>query len=302
MKILIMMGYSDEEKQHFINIFEFLKVPYEFGNLSQVKYFDIIFCKQDLINTNDYPLQTFIFGPDYKNLKKPNNEIFMSINNFNKTNCLFLFTRNWIKQEWEGLNHVITGTLFNFPLEVQKYKAKKKMEERTQCIVYYDNSRDKKDLLTLFRFLARRNTNYMYVDYNKDIKDCGDYNEIFEEGSYVIALTGKGSSEFLYNAMSSNLPVFYWDQKYMDENVHFKKLKTMNTIDVWDEENCGVRITGGNELEKGFLKFITNLAKYKPRKVMLENFTNIVCAKKLKNIIIQMEKQVSDNFGNLMTD
>ena len=48
----------------------------------------------------------------------------------NKINCLFLFTRNWIKQEWEGLNHILTGTLFNFPLEVQKYKAKKKMEER----------------------------------------------------------------------------------------------------------------------------------------------------------------------------
>ena len=86
----------------------------------------------------------------------------------------------------------------------------------------------------------------------------------------------------------------------MDENVHFKKLKTMNTIDVWDEENCGVRITDGSELEQGFLKFLSKLNQYKPRKVMLENFTNIICAKKLKNIIIQMEKQTSDNFISLM--
>ena len=72
-----MFDYDELEKKKFQNMFNFMKdVEVTFGNLSDIKYNDVVFCKRSYINTNDYPLQSFIFGPSFDDMVMPSNKFY----------------------------------------------------------------------------------------------------------------------------------------------------------------------------------------------------------------------------------
>ena len=79
-------------------------VEVTFGNLSDIKYNDVVFCKGRIL-IPIYPLQSFIFGPSFDDMVMPSNKFLQNIGNFNRANSLFIFNCEWQKKAWININH-----------------------------------------------------------------------------------------------------------------------------------------------------------------------------------------------------
>lgn len=301
MKILIMFDYDELEKKKFQNMFNFMKdVEVTFGNLSDIKYNDVVFCKRSYINTNDYPLQSFIFGPSFDDMVMPSNKFLQNIGNFNRANSLFIFNCEWQKKAWININHLINMQVFHFPLEVQKYKAIQNINNKDRIFIYHRN-RDKQELLYLFRFLARRNYKYIYIDYEKDVKGKEDFDalSIFQSSRYGIVLSEHSNDQFLTQALSCNVPLFVWDVEYANRHETNKSLKVhASSVPHWDDR-CGRKVYNNENFQKDFNNFIMDLTQFKPREYIMENFTNIKCSEKFKKLIMTMEENMMDMISNV---
>lgn len=275
--ILIIGDFHHKNKTGLINILEYLKISYKFGNLSDIENYNIIYSPSNPINSSLYPNKKFIFGPHFSVF--PDNKL-LQINNIHK-NSIYIQPSEWVVELWINMkaSNFLPIKSFPFPVDTNKFSLKKDINVRTEVFIYHKR-RNPEELKCVESFLQSKNINYRIFDYVKRY-DENDYLSFLQKSKFGIILDAHESQGFaLEEALSCNVPLLVWNTKTMNqEYISTYSNIPCTTIPYWDER-CGEYFYYDTELEKTFNLFISKLETYKPREYVLENLSVEKCAER----------------------
>jgi hypothetical protein len=276
----VFMHYKN--KEGLIRIFEYLNMDYKFGNISDIDKYDVIYMPSNPIDTSKYPNKKFIFGPHFSTF--PMNKMNV-IKNVHK-NSVYIQPSVWSKDIWEP--HLMKINLpmkvFSFPVNIEKFKPDKEIEDRDRMFVYFKR-RNPLELNALMMFCKKKNILPVLFDYVKKYKE-EDYLDCLKNAKFGIILDAHESQGFaIEEALSCNVPLLVWNVKTMNQEYKSKYRDfPCTSVPYWDER-CGEIFYEENEMETAYNKFINNLSSYEPRKYIEENLTVEKCGKELEKLI-----------------
>ena len=91
----VFMHYKN--KEGLIRIFEYLKMDYKFGNISDIDKYDVIYMPSNPIDTSKYPNKKFIFGPHFSTFPMNKMNVIKNVHN----NSVYIQPSVWSKDIWE---------------------------------------------------------------------------------------------------------------------------------------------------------------------------------------------------------
>lgn len=283
--ILIIGYFHHKNKTGLINILEYLKISYKFGNLSDIENYNIIYSPSNPINSSLYPNKKFIFGPHFSVF--PDNKL-LQINNIHK-NSIYIQPSEWVTTIWINMNvnKYLPIKSFPFPIDTIKFSPNTLttyIKDKTQVFIYHKR-RNPEELKCVESFLQSKNINYRIFDYVKRY-DENDYLSFLQKSKFGIILDAHESQGFaLEEALSCNVPLLVWNTKTMNqEYISTYSNIPCTTIPYWNEI-CGEYFYNNTELEKTFDLFISKLETYKPREYILENLSVEKCSERFSELI-----------------
>lgn len=280
--ILIIGNFHHKNKIGLINILEYLKISYKFGNLSDINNYDVIYSPSNPINTSLYPNKKFIFGPHFSVF--PDNKL-LQINNVHK-NSVYIQPSEWVVELWINMNasRYLPIKSFSFPVDKNKFSIKKDINVRTEVFIYFKR-RNPAEIKLVESFLKTKNINYRIFDYVKRY-DENDYLSFLQKSKFGIILDAHESQGFaIQEALSCDVPLLVWNTKTMNQEYgSIYSNIPCTTIPYWDAR-CGEYFYNHIELEKTFDLFISKLETYKPREYILENLSVKKCSERFLELI-----------------
>jgi len=259
-----------------------LKMEYKFGKKSEIENYKIIFHSSQAIDTSKYPNKRFIFGPHFSTF--PNDKLNGIINKYK--NSVYIQPSIWTKELWEPILKQIhlPVKVFSFPVNMEKFKPDKKLEERDRIFIYFKR-RNPNELMNLVNFCKYKNILPIVIDYVRKYEE-EDYLDCLKNAKFGIILDAHESQGFaIEEALSCNVPLLVWNAKTMDQEYGSTYgAISCTSIPYWDER-CGEIFYDVNELEETFNKFVSKLDKYEPRKYIEENLSLEKCTERLKELI-----------------
>lgn len=283
MKTLIINHYHKKNIEGLIAILNFLKWPYQMGNISQINDFDLNFLPSEPINTSKFPLKKFIFGPHFSIF--PDYKLLQINNTFN--NAIYIQPSDWVKKLWLNCGAKnIPIIKFPFPVNTIKFNAKENTL-KDKVLIYFKH-RNPQELNFLQIFLNNKNISYKIFNYDKNYQE-NDYIQYLQQCKLGIILDAHESQGFaIEEALACNVPLLVWNAKVMCQEYGSKYPNhPCSSIPYWNEQ-CGEVFYDKEELNEVYERFINKLDTYEPRKYILENLSVEVCAKNLQNLISQI--------------
>lgn len=276
----VFMHYKN--KEGLIRIFEYLKMDYKFGNISDIDKYDVIYMPSNPIDTSKYPNKKFIFGPHFSTF--PMNKMNV-IKNVHK-NSVYIQPSVWSKDIWEPhLKKInLPMKVFSFPVNIEKFKPDKEIDDRCRIFVYFKR-RNPLELNALMMFCKKKNILPILFDYVRKYKE-EEYLDCLKNAKFGIILDAHESQGFaIEEALSCNVPLLVWNVKTMNQEYKSKYRDfPCTSVPYWDER-CGEIFYEENEMETAYNKFVNNLSLYQPRKYIEENLTVEKCGKELEKLI-----------------
>lgn len=276
----VFMHYKN--KEGLIKLFEYLNMDYKFGNISDIDKYDVIYMPSNPIDTSKYPNKKFIFGPHFSTF--PMNKMNVIKNVYN--NSVYIQPSVWSKDIWEPhLKKInLPMKVFSFPVNIEKFKPEKEIENRDRIFVYFKR-RNPLELNALMMFCKKKNILPVLFDYVKKYKE-EEYLDCLKNAKYGIILDAHESQGFaIEEALSCNVPLLVWNVKTMNQEYKSKYRDfPCTSVPYWDER-CGEIFYEENEMETAFNKFVNNLSSYEPRKFIEENLSVERCGKELEKLI-----------------
>jgi glycosyltransferase involved in cell wall biosynthesis len=259
-----------------------LNMEYKYGEISEIEDYKIIFHSSQAIDTSKYPKKRFIFGPHFSTF--PNEKLNGIINKHN--NSVYIQPSIWTKELWEPILKQIHLPIkvFSFPVNMEKFKPDKKIEERNRIFIYFKR-RNPDELMKLINFCKKNNILPIVFDYVKKYEE-EDYLDCLKNAKFGIILDAHESQGFaIEEALSCNVPLLVWNVKTMNQE-YGSKYGAINCTSVpyWDGR-CGEIFYNIDELEDTFKIFIEKLHTYEPRKYIEENLSVEKCAERLKELL-----------------
>lgn len=276
----VFMHYKN--KEGLIKIFEYLKMDYKFGNISDIEKYDVIYMPSNPIDTSKYPNKKFIFGPHFSTFPMDKMNVIKNVYN----NSVYIQPSVWSKDIWEPqLKKINLPTkVFSFPVNIEKFKPDKEIENRDRIFVYFKR-RNPLELNALMMFCKKKNILPVLFDYVKKYKE-EEYLDCLRNAKFGIILGAHESQGFaIEEALSCNVPLLVWNVKTMNEE-YMSKYRDFpcTSVPYWDER-CGEIFYEENEMEIAFNKLVNNLSSYEPRKYIEENLSVEKCGKELEKLI-----------------
>jgi glycosyltransferase involved in cell wall biosynthesis len=260
-----------------------LNMEYKYGEISEIEDYKIIFHSSQAIDTSKYPNKRFIFGPHFSTF--PNDKLNRIKNVHN--NSVYIQPSIWTKELWEPILKQIhlPVKVFSFPVNMEKFKPDKKLEERDRIFIYFKR-RNPNELMNLVNFCKYKNILPIVIDYVRKYEE-EDYLDCLKNAKFGIILDAHESQGFaIEEALSCNVPLLVWNTKTMDQEYNSKyEAISCTSVPYWDER-CGEIFYDVNELEETFNKFVSKLDKYEPRKYIEENLSLEKCTERLKELIL----------------
>jgi hypothetical protein len=285
MRFLILFeSFHNKNKNGLIASLNYLGWKYRFGNINDIKDFDIIYSPNfQLVNPSIYPSKKFIFGPHFSVFP---DERLLQINN-TLNNAIYIQPSKWAAEVWInlGVRHIPIKIL---PFSVNTNIFKPSDNTTKDKVFIYFKQRKLEELEFLKNYLNKKNIEYRVFHYQHKYKE-NDYIDFLKKTKYGIWLGRHESQGFaLAEALSTNVPLLVWNVKSMNQEVgcNYDDIPA-STIPYWDER-CGEVFYNEQELNEVYNRFINKLDTYEPRKYILENLTPEVCAKNLQNLISQL--------------
>lgn len=204
-------------------------------------------------------------------------------------NTVYIQPSEWVTKLW-GNNNICYGIKqksLPFGVDTDKFKNIMPIEERNKVFVYY-KSRDPNLLNIIDSLLKSNNIDYKLFSYNNRY-DENIYIEYLKHSKYGIWIGCHESQGFaLEEALSSNVPLFVWNVKSMNEEYMSNYADIAATsIPYWDEQ-CGEHFYNLDELVSKFSLFLSKLYTYKPREYILEKLSMEKCEQQFINLIDEM--------------
>ena len=280
MKVLIIGDFHHKNKKGLEMILKHLKWGYKygFGNVTELKHFDIIYSPNNPINTSLFPKKKFIFGPHFSIF--PNNKLLYIKNSSN--NSFYIQPSYWVSNLWKKykIEKYVPLKVFPFPVNTKKFKPK--LENTKDKVFIYFKRRKTSELVFLKKFLKDKNIDFTVFDYVQKYKE-EDYLYCLQNAKYGIVLDAHESQGFaIEEALSCDVPLLVWNVSSMsqEEGINYPDIPA-TSIPYWDKR-CGEYFYNQEEFEKTFNEFISKLNTYKPREFILENLSVEKCAEKFK--------------------
>ena len=272
----------EKNKEGLKKMLDKLNIEHKFGDISEIDEYNIVYHPSQAIDTSKYPNKRFIFGPHFSTFPT---EKLNGIINMHK-NSVYIQPSIWCKEVWEPILKQIhlPVKVFSFPVNMEKFKPDKKIEERDRIFIYFKR-RDPHELMNLIQFCKYKNILPILIDYVRKYKE-EDYLDCLKNAKFGIILDAHESQGFaIEEALSCDVPLLVWNAKTMNQE-YGSAYGTISCTSVpyWDER-CGEIFYDVNELEITFNKFVSKLQVYEPRKYIEENLSVEKCAKKLETLI-----------------
>lgn len=272
----------EKNKEGLKKMLDKLNIEHKFGDISEIEDYNLIYHPSQAIDTSKYPNKRFIFGPHFSTFPT---EKLNGIINMHK-NSVYIQPSIWSKEVWEPILKQIhlPVKVFSFPVNMEKFKPDKKIEERDRIFIYFKR-RDPDELMKLIQFCKYKNILPILIDYVRKYKE-EDYLDCLKNAKFGIILDAHESQGFaIEEALSCDVPLLVWNAKTMNQE-YGSAYGTISCTSVpyWDER-CGEIFYDVNELEITFNKFVSKLQVYEPRKYIEENLSVEKCAKKLETLI-----------------
>jgi len=289
MKFLIIGWLHNKNKLGLINVLNYMNIEYKFGNVNDIKNYDIIYCPNISYDSNKYKYKKFIFGPHLT--MYPDKKLF-NINNINN-NSIYIQPSNWPINFWkkynkynelQSSNKSLIFKVYAFPVLTDKFKPIKNIRDRSNVFIYYKR-RHPNELKYLCDKLKHNDINYKIFDYIKQY-DEEDYLKYLQESKYGIILDAHESQGFaIQEALSSDVPLLVWNVSSMNQE-HGSKYHDINatSIPYWDNR-CGEYFFKEVEFDNKYEEFISKLDNYKPREFILENLSVEKCAENFNKLL-----------------
>jgi|UniRef100_A0A6C0CX86 hypothetical protein len=282
MRFLILYeSFHNKNKNGLIASLNYLGWEYRFGNINDIKDFDIIYSPNfQLINPSIYPSKKFIFGPHFSVF--PDQRLLQINNTLN--NAIYIQPSKWAAEVWInlGVRHIPIKIL---PFAVNTNIFKPSDNTTKDKVFIYFKNRNPQELQFLELFLKTKNIPYRIFDYVKKYQE-EDYLNYLQHSKFGIFLDAHESQGFaLEEALSCNVPLLVWNTRTMNQEFRssFGPIPC-TTIPYWDNQ-CGEYFYDINELEEKYNTLISKLDQYQPRQFILENLSVEKCANKMKTLI-----------------
>ena len=285
MNLLIINGnLHNKNKEGLIKLLKKLEIQYNFGNINDIKNFDIIYSPSLPINSALYPKKKFIFGPHFSVF--PDKRLLV-IDNINK-NAVYIQPSEWVCKLWsyfKEIQHIPLKQLC-FPVNTEKFIPLNIKTHLTRKKVFiYFKRRKQKELSFLKTFLHNKNIEFKVFDYVKRYKE-EDYLKYLQESKYGIILDAHESQGFaIEEALSCNVPLLVWNVRSLnqEEGVKYPDIPA-TSIPYWDNR-CGESFYNKEEFEEKYNEFTSKLDTYKPREFVLDKLGIDKCANNFKKLI-----------------
>ena len=281
MKVLIIDNFHHKNMIGIKLLLNSINIKYKYGNIKDIKDYEIIYSPNNPININLYPNKKFIFGPHFSVF--PNNKL-LHINNINN-NSIYIQPSDWARDTWINMNaeKILPVKTFSFPVEVDKFRPIEN-NQKDKVFIYFKR-RNPEELLFIENFLNMKNINYKIFDYVKKYKE-EDYITCLQNAKYGIIIDAHESQGFaIQEALSFNIPLLVWNVHFMSQEhgANYPDIPCTN-IAYWDER-CGEYFYKKEDFEKTYNKFINKLDSYKPREYILENLSPEKCGERFIKLI-----------------
>lgn len=278
MKILITDSFHFKNREALIIMLTNNKIPFKFGNKSDIPDFDVIYSPVNPIDTSQYPDKKFIFGPHFSVF--PDRKI-QFINNINK-NSIYIQPSTWAVNAWANANALLPIKPYCFPVNTNKFKCNNKI--RDKVFVYYKR-RKPEELQFIVNYLNENKIEHKVFDYIKKY-DEKDYISYLQESKYGIIVDAHESQGFaIEEALASNVPLLVWNVKYMSQEHGSRYPDIVATTVPYFDDRCGKIFYEENEFLQMFNEFINNINNYNPRSYIMENLSYDICYEKFLNLL-----------------
>ena len=265
MNLLIINGnLHNKNKEGLIKLLKKLEIQYNFGNINDIKNFDIIYSPSLPINSALYPKKKFIFGPHFSVF--PDKRLSV-IDNINK-NAVYIQPSEWVCKLWSYFKEIqhIPLKQMCFPVNTEKFIPLNIKTHLTRKKVFIYFKRRKSEELTFLKtFLHNKNIEFKVFDYVKRYEE-EDYLKYLQESKYGIILDAHESQGFaIEEALSCDVPLLVWNVRSLnqEEGVNYPDIPA-TSIPYWDNR-CGEYFYKEEEFEGKYKEFMNKLDTYKPR-------------------------------------
>ena len=273
MNILIIDNFHHKNMIGLDLLLKNINFKYKFGNINDIKDYDIIYSPNYPLNSNLYPDKKFIFGPHFSVF--PDNKL-LQINNRNN-NSIYIQPSNWARDVWINMNaqQYLPIKTFSFSVEVDKFRPIENSKNNEIFIMF--KQRDPKELEYIITFLNNINVKFKLFNYQTKYRE-DDYIRCLQNAKYGIWIGRHESQGFaLEEALAFNVPLLVWNVQFMsqEEGSNYSDIPA-TVIPYWDKR-CGEYFKQKENFEKTYNKFISKLESYKPREYILENLSPKKC-------------------------
>ena len=281
MKVLVIDNFHHKNMIGLRLLLNSSNIKYKFGNINDIKDYDIIYSPNNPVNTNLYPDKKFIFGPHFSVF--PTNKL-IHINNINK-NAIYIHPSDWARDTWINMNaeKCLPIKTFSFPVEVDKFQPIENSKNNEIFIMF--KQRDPKELEYIISFLSKISVNYKLFNYQTKYNE-NEYKSCLQNAKYGIWIGRHESQGFaLEEALSCNIPLLVWDVNYMSQEYGYNYPDIPATVIPYWDNRCGEYFYKKEDFEKTYNKFISKLETYKPREYILENLSPEKCGERFIKLI-----------------
>ena len=281
MKVLIIGNFHPKNMTGIKLLLGTINYEYKFGNIDEIKNFDIIYSPISPINSSQYPTKKFIFGPHFSIF--PDNRL-LSINNINK-NSIYIHPSKWAANVWKNFNveSIIPIKEFPFPVQVEKF-CLNEYNKKNEVYIYFKR-RKPYELEYVKKFLNNKNITYKIFDYVKKYNE-EDYLNCLRNAKYGIIIDAHESQGFaIEEALSCNVPLLVWNTSVMSQEYgsNYPNIPC-SSIAYWDER-CGIYFYKLEEFETSYNEFINKLKTYNPRAYIMENLSPQKCGERFIELV-----------------
>jgi GR25 family glycosyltransferase involved in LPS biosynthesis len=275
-------------KSHNIE-FEFIQNP---SRLYQQRDFDLLICNNEYINPEDFPDVKIVYSNKF--LVFPEDILTSPYNEKLKNNCCYNTLANWNtivhKEMFE--NFLMDFVELPYGIDVDTFQPVKNINEKTHdCLIYFKD-RDPQLLEDAIKTLKNRGLSYLIIHY-RHYQEY-DYKDHLDRCKFMIVIGRHESQGFaIEEAMAKNIPLLVLDCESMYDEVTYgekvyEKHKQNNknllatAVPYWSNE-CGIKITKIDELNKSLDVMTENLETYRPRDYILKTLTDSICMERILN-------------------
>lgn len=184
----------------------------------------------------------------------------------------------WVKEYYEKLEPRLIGKISVWPAGV-KVPQNEEQKEKTLDFIVYNKVGMSEIFKDVVHFLNFRKYVFKVVDYN-NFKQAEFFHLLNSTKALIYLSESESQGLAMFEAWARNVPVLIWERGFWEKQ-GFRV--SGNTASPYVSEQSGMRFKNFADFKDVLPNFLKS--NFEPKRYVLENFTDSLCAEKLLEII-----------------